>query len=136
LTCLSKLHATKAESEQNHNDGANEDRERAEKESEHCGHDHVEQQRQQNGGEQSRLGDLNATAPAFFDRYQMREAPRPHSTRVRSGLRAEGMMAMLDLSDDGGELVAVPPVQAGAEYCGLAVTQAEFATSLEQLVDA
>jgi hypothetical protein len=28
------------------------------------------------------------------------------------------MMAMLDLIDDGGELAAVPAVQAGAEYCG------------------
>ena len=31
---------------------------------------------------------------------------------------AEDMMAMLDLIDDGGELAAVPAVQAGAEYCG------------------
>ena len=30
----------------------------------------------------------------------------------------EDMMAMLDLIDDGGELAAVPAVQAGAEYRG------------------
>ena len=49
------------------------------------------------------------------------------------------MMAMLDLIDDGGELAAVPAVQAGAEYRGNLVggepPQAEFTTSLEQLVD-
>jgi hypothetical protein len=49
------------------------------------------------------------------------------------------MMAMLDLIDDGGELAAVPAVQAGAEYSGNLVSgeppQAEFTTSLEQLVD-
>ena len=49
------------------------------------------------------------------------------------------MMAMLDLIDDGGELAAVPAVQAGAEDLGNLVggepPQAEFATSLEQLVD-
>ena len=52
---------------------------------------------------------------------------------------AEDMMAMLDLIDDGGKLAAVPAVQAGAEYCGNLVggepPQAEFTTSLEQLVD-
>ena len=46
------------------------------------------------------------------------------------------MMAMLDLIDDGGELAAV---QAGAEDLGNLVggepPQAEFTTSLEQLVD-
>ena len=49
------------------------------------------------------------------------------------------MMAMLDLIDDGGELAAVPAVQAGAEYRGNLVggepPQPEFTTSLEQLVD-
>ena len=49
------------------------------------------------------------------------------------------MMAMLDLIDDGGELAAVPAVQAGAEDRGNLVggepPQAEFTTSLEQLVD-
>jgi hypothetical protein len=48
-------------------------------------------------------------------------------------------MAMLDLIDDGGELVAVPAVQTGAEDLGNLVggepPQAEFTTSLEQLVD-
>jgi hypothetical protein len=52
---------------------------------------------------------------------------------------AEDMMAMLDLIDDGGELAAVPAVQAGAEDRGNLVggepPQAEFTTSLEQLVD-
>ena len=41
--------------------------------------------------------------------------------------------------DDGGELAAVPAVQAGAEDCGNLVggepPQAEFTTSFEQLVD-
>src|SRR5580658_895792 len=52
---------------------------------------------------------------------------------------AEDMMAVLDLIDDGGELAAVPAVQAGAEDLGNLVggepPQAEFATSLEQLAD-
>ena len=52
---------------------------------------------------------------------------------------AEDMMAMLDLIDNGGELAAVPAVQAGAENLGDLVggepPQAEFAASLEQLVD-
>jgi len=52
---------------------------------------------------------------------------------------AEDMMAMLDLIDDGGQLAAVPAVQAGAEDLGNLIggesPQAEFATSLEQLVD-
>src|ERR1700692_3841391 len=52
---------------------------------------------------------------------------------------AKDMMAMLDLIDDGGELAAVPAVQAGGEELGGLVggepPQAEFATSLEQLVD-
>jgi hypothetical protein len=51
----------------------------------------------------------------------------------------EDMMAMLDLIDDGSELAAVPAVQAGAEDLGNLVggkpPQAEFTTSLEQLVD-
>src|SRR5260370_12778671 len=52
---------------------------------------------------------------------------------------AEDMMAMLDLIDDGGELAAVPAVQAGAEdlghlFCGGA-PPAAVTTSLEQLVD-
>jgi hypothetical protein len=45
------------------------------------------------------------------------------------------MMAVLDLIDDGGELAAVPAVQAGAEYCGNLVggepPQAEFTTSAD-----
>jgi hypothetical protein len=49
------------------------------------------------------------------------------------------MMAMLDLIDNGSELAAVPAVQAGAEDLGNLVRgeppQAEFTTSLEQLVD-
>ena len=49
------------------------------------------------------------------------------------------MMAMLDLIDNGSELAAVPAVQAGAENLGDLVggepPQAEFAASLEQLVD-
>ena len=52
---------------------------------------------------------------------------------------AEDMMAMLDLIDNGSELAAVPAVQAGAEDRGNLVggepPQAEFTTSLEQLVD-
>src|SRR6266516_835205 len=52
---------------------------------------------------------------------------------------AEDMMTMLDLIDDGGELAAVPAVQAGAEDLGNLVgcepPQAEFTTSLEPLVD-
>jgi hypothetical protein len=52
---------------------------------------------------------------------------------------AENMMAMLDLIDDGGELAAVPAMQAGAEdrgnFVGGEPPQAEFTTSLEQLVD-
>ena len=52
---------------------------------------------------------------------------------------AEDMMAMLDPIDDGGELAAVPAVQAGAEDRGDLVggqpPQAEFAASLEQLVN-
>lgn len=52
---------------------------------------------------------------------------------------AEDMMAMLDLIDNGSELAAVPAVQAGAENLGDFVggepPQAEFAASLEQLVD-
>jgi hypothetical protein len=52
---------------------------------------------------------------------------------------AEDMMAMLDLIDNGSELAAVPAVQAGAEDLGNFVggepPQAEFTTSLEQLVD-
>src|ERR1700730_374343 len=52
---------------------------------------------------------------------------------------AEDMMAMLDLIDDGGELAAVPAVQAGGGDIGNLVggepPQAEFTTSLEQLVD-
>ena len=51
----------------------------------------------------------------------------------------EDMMAMLDLIDDGGQLAAVPAVQASAEDLGNLIggesAQAEFATSLEQLVD-
>ena len=51
----------------------------------------------------------------------------------------EDMMAMLDMIDDGSELAAVPAVQAGAEDLGNLVggkpPQAEFTTSLEQLVD-
>jgi len=52
---------------------------------------------------------------------------------------AKDMMAMLDLIDNGSELAAVPAVQAGAEDLGNLVggepPQAEFTTSLEQLVD-
>jgi len=52
---------------------------------------------------------------------------------------AEDMMAVLDLIDDGGELAAMPAMQAGAEDLGNLVgcepPQAEFTTSLEQLVD-
>src|SRR4249919_1673505 len=52
---------------------------------------------------------------------------------------AEGMMAMLDLIDDGGELAAHPAVQAPAEDRGNLVggepPQAEFAAALEQFVD-
>jgi hypothetical protein len=50
------------------------------------------------------------------------------------------MMAMLDLIDYGGQLAAVPAVQAGAEDRGNLIggepPQAQFTTSLEQLVDA
>src|SRR5208282_3132244 len=57
----------------------------------------------------------------------------------RSEIGAEDMMAMLDLIDNGSELAAVPAVQAGAEGLGNPVggepPQAEFTTSLEQLVD-
>src|SRR3954454_3689648 len=52
---------------------------------------------------------------------------------------AEDMMAMLDLIDDGGELAAVPAVDAGAEdrndLVGSEPPQTEFAAALEQIVN-
>jgi hypothetical protein len=52
---------------------------------------------------------------------------------------AQDMMAMSDLIDDGGELAAVPAVEAGAEDRGDLVggepPEAEFAAALEQLMN-
>src|SRR3984893_6737070 len=66
---INSHHSRNDEGEHNYDYGGNQNQKRAEKDSEHRGHDHAEQQHQKNDGEQSGLPDVNATAPALFDRH-------------------------------------------------------------------